>query len=567
MKMMKTPVKIFSLLIILSLTAMLKGQPIEQIGIHADRNKYVAGEDLWFSIYNTDQATGRLTPVSLVAYVELISPWNTPVVQLRIKLNEGKGEGTFPIPDTISSGDYIIRAYTNRMKNNLPDGCTMKTIGIYNPFKALSYLRNVNPSDSSRNFPQRNIHMDYETVSILADTVFGYREKVVVKILAGKAGPVTSRFADMSVSVAPSSVSDSGFEFSGKAGSQISALRNDYESEGHFLTLRIRNEEGGTSGRQNRLFMSVQGKIAGFRYAEKDSSGRYTFIIPADSRQRTYILQPEVPDNEMRLEIEPSFSLKLPGSVHFKDSLHGRETEIFENLSFNHQVNRIYGITARSEEKTDEPGNILKRRFYGIPEMEIFLDDYIRLPDMTEVFFELVPGIILRKGKNGYEVKITNPLTGTFYEEPPLVMIDGVILNDLNVLVSLDPGLVEKIEVVKTPYLTGDLILHGIVNVITRSGDFSMVTMPDYAAIIPYRVVEPAYDFVSPSYYDAQTKSGRKPDLRNTLYWNPSVMTDAEGKAELEFWTPDVPGEYSITIHGISGPGKMISATKSFIVK
>lgn len=94
-----------------------------------------------------------------------------------------------------------------------------------------------------------------------------------------------------------------------------------------------------------------------------------------------------------------------------------------------------------------------------------------------------------------------------------------------------------------------------------------MVTMPDYAAIIPYRVVEPAYDFVSPSYYDAQTKSGRKPDLRNTLYWNPSVMTDAEGKAELEFWTPDVPGEYSITIHGISGPGKMISATKSFIVK
>ncbi|HOW08520.1 MAG TPA: hypothetical protein PLX08_01840 [Bacteroidales bacterium] len=566
-EMMKTPVKIFSFLTILTLTTALKGQTNELMVVHTDRNKYVAGEDIWFSIYNTDESTGRLTPGSLVAYVELTGPWNTPVVQIRIRLNEGKGDGTFHLPDTISSGDYIIRAYTNRMKDNLPEGCTTKIIGIYNPFRASSYYRDTVTSDSLGVFSQKNAGMNYETVSILADSVFGYREKVAVKILATNTCPATSRFAFMSVSVTPSSVSDQGYEFGAKPFSKRSAFFNDFESKGHFLTLRIRSKEGGNSGRQNRLFMSVQGKVAGFRYAEKDSSGRYTFIIPADSRQRTYILQPEVPDNEMKLEIEPSFSPKLPGSVHFKDSLRGKETEIFESLSFNHQVNRIYGITAKSEEKAAEPGNILKRRFYGIPELEIILDDYIRLPDMTEVFFELVPGILLREGKNGYEVKITNPLTGTFYEEPPLIMIDGVILNDLSVLVSLDPELVEKIEVVRTPYLTGDLILHGIVNVITRSGDFSKVIMPDYAAIIPYRAVEPACDFVSPSYNDEQTKAGRKPDVRNTLYWNPSLTTGTDGMSEFEFWTPDVPGEYTITVRGVSGAGKMISATKSFIVK
>ena len=107
--------------------------------------------------------------------------------------------------------------------------------------------------------------------------------------------------------------------------------------------------------------------------------------------------------------------------------------------------------------------------------MEIFLDDYIKLPTMEEVFIELLPGVILRSRKAGYEIKITNPLTDNFYNEPPLVMIDGVIINDLTVLVDLDPEMVEKIEVVKTPYLIGDLILHGIVNVITRSGDFSNI--------------------------------------------------------------------------------------------
>jgi hypothetical protein len=269
----------------------------------------------------------------------------------------------------------------------------------------------------------------------------------------------------------------------------------------------------------------------------------------------------------MSLELVPSFPWIMPETVSLRDSVKQRELNIFSGLSFNYQASKIYGISSGTEKEPADPVNTLKRRFYGKPEMEVLLDDYIRLPDMTEVFFELLPGIILRSGRTGYEVKITNPLTGVFYEGPPLVMIDGVILNDLNVLVGLNPDLVEKIEVVKTPYLTGDLVLHGIVNVITRSGDFSDVTMPDYASILTYRVFEPDSYFISPEYPDEKSRSGRKPDLRNTLYWNPSVKTDNEGVAEIEFWTSDVPGNYTINVRGISGSGKTISVSKSFIVR
>jgi len=564
---MRVPLKIFTILILLATNTILKGQPIEKIGLHTDRNIYIAGEVLWFSIYNINEETGRLTPVSLIAYVELLNPWNVPVVQLRIKLTEGRGNGSFQIPDTLSTGDFTLRAYTNRMRDNLSDGCAMKNIGIFNAVRAKTYIRRNRTSGLLRINSQKNICNLHRDVIILADTAYDPRKKVAVKILAEKTGLPASRYIDLSVSVVPASVADTSFEFTGNQGSYASSSSGNSESEGHFLSLKIRNQDGSSTGRKNRLFMSVQGKVAAFRYAEMDSTGLYTFILPVDSRQRTFILQPEIPDNKMRLEIESSFSLVMPESGHYKDTLRGKEPVVFESLSFNHQVNRIYGITTRSVSEEAEPENILKRRFYGIPEMEVILNDYIKLPDMTEVFFELVPGIILREGRNGYEMKITNPLTGTFYEEPPLVMIDGVILNDLNVLVNLDPELVEKIEVVKTPYLTGDLILHGIVNVITISGDFSKVTIPDYAAIFPYRVVEPGFDFVAPSYEDEQIRTGRKPDLRNTLYWNPSLQTDANGKAEFEFWTPDVPGEYSITVHGISLSGEKITAAKSFIVK
>ncbi len=138
---------------------------------------------------------------------------------------------------------------------------------------------------------------------------------------------------------------------------------------------------------------------------------------------------------------------------------------------------------------------------------------------------------------------------------------------NMSVLGDLDPEIVEKIEVVKTPYLTGDLILHGIVNVITRSGDFSNITMPDYTVVLPYRVIDQPDTFIAPEYPDKKNSQNRIPDLRNTLYWNPSVKTDMNGEALTEFWTSDLPGTYIINIQGISAAGEKISLKKSFVVR
>ena len=95
--------------------------PREDIYLHIDRDKYIAGEDIWFSIYNLDRETGKLSSVSVVAYVELLNPWNMPIIQKRLQLSGGRGEGNFAVPDSVSSGTYTLRAYTNWMKNFLPE--------------------------------------------------------------------------------------------------------------------------------------------------------------------------------------------------------------------------------------------------------------------------------------------------------------------------------------------------------------------------------------------------------------------------------------------------------------
>jgi len=561
MKSILTSANIIVLLLSLTTTFRLEAQ----VYLHVDRDKYIAGEDVWFSIYSTDQETGKLTSGSVIAYIELLNPWNVPVIQSRFPLSGGRGNGMFLLPDSLSSGTYTIRAYTNRMKNLLPDNYFTHDIEICNSFKGSGFWKKSTVSGS--NLSGISGPSNENAINIRSDTIYGKREKVSLKLQIGDNSSGFSGLSGLSIAVTPAEVSSAvrWLDYSFNPG--MDPTQYSFESEGHFLSGRIRYREGNVPDSSDFLYMSIQGKVADFQYARIDTSGRFRFIMPVDSRFRNLILQPEHADNNMILEIEPSFSWILPESYLLRDTMTSAQLVNFSELSFNYQTGKIYGTTLKKEIVPNENRDFQRRRFYGIPEMEIILDDYISLPVMQEVFFELVPGIILRTKKSGYEMKITNPLTGNFYEEPPLVMIDGVIINDLNVLADLDPGKVEKIEVVKTPYLIGDLVLHGIVNVITRAGDFSNITMPDFAVVLPYKVIDDQYVFLPPDHTDESDALRRIPDLRNTLYWDPSVKTNINGEAEIEFFTSDAEGIYAIKIHGITADGEKISVNKKFHVK
>jgi hypothetical protein len=91
--------------------------------------------------------------------------------------------------------------------------------------------------------------------------------------------------------------------------------------------------------------------------------------------------------------------------------------------------------------------------------------------------------------------------------------------------------------------------------------------MPDYVVVLPYMVVEKPSLFIAPDYSSERNRMSRIPDLRNTLYWNPLVTTNINGEAEIEFWTSDLPGNYTINLQGITETGVKISMQKSFIVR
>ncbi|MDR2232097.1 MAG: hypothetical protein LBE56_03120, partial [Tannerella sp.] len=60
-------------------------------------------------------------------------------------------------------------------------------------------------------------------------------------------------------------------------------------------------------------------------------------------------------------------------------------------------------------------------------------------------------------------------------------------------------------------------------------------------------------EFYMPAYDDPEVRQSPIPDLRTTIYWNPVVYTDIDGKAEIIFYTSDHAESYSYVMEGIGG--------------
>ncbi|MGF7082990.1 carboxypeptidase regulatory-like domain-containing protein [Mucilaginibacter sp. UYCu711] len=133
-------------------------------------------------------------------------------------------------------------------------------------------------------------------------------------------------------------------------------------------------------------------------------------------------------------------------------------------------------------------------------------------------------------------------------------MLDGgILMEDL-----------AKIEVVRTNVallnslkdLRDDIEGYvGYVLIITKPSSARKRYYPNIANIMP-KGFNKARKFYSPR-YDAPAESYKQPDLRTTIYWNPYVNTDIEGKTTLDFYNADGPGTYRVVVEGINANGEL----------
>jgi hypothetical protein len=121
----------------------------EKAYLQTDRTYYSAGEDVWFSAYLVNAKGTSLTASSSNLYVELTNPRSAILDKKIIRLENGLGKGDFKL-DSVPSGWYNIRAYTNWMRNFGNDFVFRKSIYITNHL-------NENAAYATRNAAQKPI--------------------------------------------------------------------------------------------------------------------------------------------------------------------------------------------------------------------------------------------------------------------------------------------------------------------------------------------------------------------------------------------------------------------------
>jgi hypothetical protein len=130
----------------------------EKLFVHTDKSFYLAGEILWCKLYCVEGDTHRPLDISKLAYVEIIDRDGKPVLQGKIALEKGLGEGSFYLTPSAASGNYRLRAYTNWMKNFGPETFFEQPLTIINTIKGVD---TATIKDTSTNTPGEAVANPY----------------------------------------------------------------------------------------------------------------------------------------------------------------------------------------------------------------------------------------------------------------------------------------------------------------------------------------------------------------------------------------------------------------------
>jgi hypothetical protein len=196
------------------------------------------------------------------------------------------------------------------------------------------------------------------------------------------------------------------------------------------------------------------------------------------------------------------------------------------------------------------------------PGMSIMKSLMRRVPSLSEVNGEYV-----LRGVSSLNIGAE---AGSGLSNEPLFMIDG-IFTDVNGVESLSEVDIDRIDVLMPgapSAIYGSAGVNGVISVILKKGASNAVAAnARLEGIALYR--GPRYqtsrEFYMPRY--DKPAEAYTPDWRTTIFWNPTVKTNAEGKATLSFFAADAKTTYRAVVEGFTPKGQLGQATASMQVK
>ncbi|WP_310993229.1 hypothetical protein [Aequorivita marina] len=536
--------------------------PQEKVALSINDNVLLAGELLQYKSYVLDHSN-KPSNLSKLVYVSMRNEADSIVFTHKLRVENGNANGDFFIPSSLNTGVYSLIAYTNFSLNNAENAFDEKKIQVINTFVKTEVasqvtdtlklnLLSVNPNEIS------GLTDNSETIRINTDKKeYGLREKVNLNIepsnqLNGNFTLSVRKITPINVSgkISKSKRIDSSDKF------YIPELR------GELISGRVLSKTDKNPAANKTVSLTIPGEDYVFKLAKTNAQGRFFFSITEgyhadESIIQLYETQGSDTDyaiylDKKRLNLEKNDRTFLRLDPSLKNWLETRSVQMqIENAYFDVKKDSVLDLDNTPP-------------FYDHLGTLFLLDDYTRFPSIRETFIEVVSLAAIRGSEDNYRFSVNNAYDpnrlAKFNDLPPLVLMDGMLVQDNNEVVNFNSRAVHSIRVITQPYRYGPKIYSGVIAIETKSGDFVPNLSKKYVETIklPPAVGE-KYSY-SPQYKTGNTLS-RIPDYRAQLLWEPKLNL-SNGMYSTSFYTSDVPGTYRIHLQGYTEEGKYISLKK-----
>lgn len=539
--------KKFTVLIMFLFSISVTGnsQQKSTYGLYTDRDVYVSGETLMTKIFMPEGIPSQ------IVCLDLVNQSGTRITGASLAIRANEAEGYLYLPDTLSSGTYLVRTY---QKHNAGKLKTIREIWISNRFDGLEKTdqmkRVVSTSDfqdkKTRQIELNGVEPAYKTNSRIEASI--RIDEALLKELDG----------NLLVSVAQTDQTFEPLTFTVQGEQEKEGI---IEKKGIIVSGTVLDKKTSEPAAGITVYLTIPDSIPGFQYYKTQKDGRFYFLLDQYYGSVQSVIQcfGNTPTQRLNIRLDdffaesgklPEFSLQpLPGE--FKNNI----TRNISAVTFQ----KVFGqkklsLLAPPEKVTES------YPYYGKASQTVDPQVFIDLPNFTEISRELLPGVKFRNYNNEPSLFVMNSPMHSYFAEKPLILIDGIPIRDLNVIKDMGTADIDRVDICQNERFYGDLRFPGVVAIYTTKADYS--GLPESSQLIRLKLETiqlPA------NLAEIEETEPSVPDLRQLLYWNPS--TEPDPNLPVKCVTSTIEGQFKLVVRGRLKDGTLIFTEKNFEVK
>lgn len=541
--------------------------------LHTNKSYYYPDEVIWFKGYMNYFTPLLKDSLSHVLYVDLADEKGKIITTRIFSITNGTIVGDLTLPSLLEKGNYSLRAYTRWMLNFDPSYMFVKPVSVLDTDEMVmisDYQPENKTTDNISITAAKEYYLPRDKITLTIDVVDDLDLRVPANLSLSvtdveQARPVQSEstiLSDFTMPVVslPDTLDAHTRYF----------VQNGFDIKGRFIPGKGKQVEG--------LLTLVQ-ENNNMEYSfttEKDGTFFVSNLIHYDTTELSIIARSLKGRSGSILfdtiTISPPLRSAIPLQIQVYKSENAHQRYLPDSRPATHMLKEV---TIKSSRIVEQKSTIFFADYTVTGE---WLRDR-HVTDMLSALQIKVPGLrvigappgkyLLLSGSSGF---------GSFKDQEPLVLIDGLVVNDLEggpaeQISQLSPQEIDHIEVTKfgmgASY--GARGGNGVISIYTRKGysDEEKSGLGSYDKSKLQKIHMAGYSttkkFSSPD-YSAEDRYDL-PDYRSTIYWNPMITLDGENPNVISFFAADLVTEYRIVVEGVTDEGNALRGEKTISVR